>query len=428
MSEEASDDSPDSGTLRPSAFRAVLVSILLIAVGQRAAMMLIPLAVVASGGSEASASAVAGLRSVGSFAVNLPAGMLMAGYGSYSVMLGGAAVLAGGISLLSFFGIPVVFGGGAVAAGLGFGAWFLARTSYVGRAVEVARRGRVLATMSGFGRTGNLIAPVVAGAMVDVVGFGGTFQALALVVLCAFVALAVFARSVRREEAVSRKAQAPSLTVFVGLARSHARTLATGALTISVIKILRTFQVVLMPLWGAAIGLSATWIGVLMSVSAVIDVAMAYPAGQLLDRVGRKAVVGMGLVVLIGGFACLAVSNSVVAFVVSSLMLGVGERANGRAVDDPCGRFCACGLRGRVLGVVEARDGPWGCRRAVCACRGYAAFARACADCRGWCRSGGDSDAVFAPGQWRRVVGGARSLRDPRRFASLPNATPAVAY
>ena len=319
-----SDDASAPGTLRPSAYRAVLVSILLIAIGQRAAMMLIPLAVVASGGSEASASAVSGLRNVGSFAVNLPAGMLMAGYGSYPVMLGGVVVLAGGISLLSFSGLPVVFGGGAVAAGLGFGAWFLARSSYVGRSVEVARRGRVLATMSGFGRTGNLVAPVVAGAMVDVVGFGGTFRALALVILCAFAALGVFARSVRRGEAAPRKAQAPSLTVFVGLARSHARTLATGALTISVIKILRTFQVVLMPLWGAAIGLSATWIGALMSVSAVIDVAMAYPAGQLLDRVGRKAVVGMGLLVLIGGFACLAVSNSVVAFVVSSLMLGVG--------------------------------------------------------------------------------------------------------
>ena len=297
---------------------AVYVSTILISTCRSAVMTLIPLYVLSSGGSEAFAASMNGLRGLGSFGVNLPAGAVMARCGARAVMIGSVALFGGGVALLLLSSYSLALTIGVVFIGAGFGSWHLSRSVYVSR--FTVTYGRALASLSGMGRFGSFLGPMAAGFVVGIVGYQNTYLLLLGLPFLVVILLGCFL--VTREPYEGSDA----CFRFVPLFREHYATLLTAGLVILVIKLVRSGSVALIPVKGVSIGMSEVSIGLLIGVSSIAEVVLAYPGGVLLDRFGPRAAAILSLIVSSTGLFFYSISE--VLYVPGTLLLSVGTGLN----------------------------------------------------------------------------------------------------
>jgi MFS family permease len=88
---------------------------------------------------------------------------------------------------------------------------------------------------------------------------------------------------------------------------------------------MRAARQLLVPLFGTLIGLDAATIGVVYSLSAVLDMAMSYPAGVAMDRLGRRWTGIPCMLVFIVGLCALPLADSLYGLLAAALVLGLGN-------------------------------------------------------------------------------------------------------
>jgi MFS family permease len=87
----------------------------------------------------------------------------------------------------------------------------------------------------------------------------------------------------------------------------------------------RSARLVLVPLWGAHVGLSASATAVIFGVTGGIEMLLFYPAGSVMDRFGRLWV-AVPCVVLLGvGLALLPLTHGAAAVLGASAVAAVGN-------------------------------------------------------------------------------------------------------
>lgn len=295
----------------------VYVPSLLMAVSQEALTILLPLYMLEIGASPAFAALVVGLRGVGVLLFDVPAGMLVARFGDKPVLLGGLSLILLGFALLGVTTDGWLVGFAAVALGTGHAAWMLGRQSYLADTCAPHELGRAIAAMAGLQRGGALIGPVAGGALAGAAGFPVAFAIGAASAVVAGATVLKFARAVPPHEDPDA-----SLRGTAQVLRTHAQVLATAGGTALVLQLMRASRQLLVPLFGQAVGLDVTTIGVVYSLSAVVDIALFYPSGVLADRLGRKwsAVPSMTLYAL--GLALLPLATGFYSLLAVAVLLG----------------------------------------------------------------------------------------------------------
>ncbi|HVY63898.1 MAG TPA: MFS transporter, partial [Gammaproteobacteria bacterium] len=296
----------------------VYVPSLLMAVSQEALTILLPLYVLDSGASAAFAAMIAGLRGVGVLLFDVPAGMLVARFGDKPVLLGGLGLILFSLVLLAASTNPWLIGIAAVALGTGNAAWMLGRQSYLADICSTRELGRAIAAMAGLQRGGALIGPVAGGLLAGAAGFPVAFAAGAVSAVLAAATVLAFAREVIVEHDHRDAGFAGTLTVLA----EHRGVLATAGGSALVLQLMRTARQLLVPLFGEHVGLSVTTIGVIYSLSTVVDIALFYPSGVLADRWGRKwsAVPSMALYAV--GLAVLPLASGFYSLLAAAALLG----------------------------------------------------------------------------------------------------------
>lgn len=256
---------------------------LLLGIPAQASLVLLPLFVLELGGTPAAAAAVVGWRGLGMMAMDLPAGMLAARHGERGVMIAASAVVAG--ALFAYATSPGLawFYAIAFVSGAGGSSFLLGRMAYISVVHAGLERGRVIAMIAGGMRASALIGPLGGTAIAHVAGYPAAFVTGGVMMLCGLVCIVVFAGHAPRQDDVPRWRGYPHLLLEF---RGVFATAGTAAVTFMLLRAART---VLLPLTGAAIGLDAPTIGFVVFVSALVDVAMFYPAGVMMDRRGRRA-------------------------------------------------------------------------------------------------------------------------------------------
>lgn len=262
---------------------SVYLPAILLGVPAQAILVLLPLYVLDLGGSVAAASAAVGFRGLGMMAADLPAGMLAARFGDRAIMLA-ATVLFGG----AFVGYALVDSVALLFAiaflhGAGGSSFLLGRMSYITAVCPPANRGRVIAMIAGAMRVSALIGPIVGGSIVALAGYQVAFLCAAVSVSLGCVCVASFTtddRSFVREVKLSEVSR---------IVVEYRRVFATAGVVAVVFMLMRAARTVLIPLVGAHVGLDVTTIGLVVSISALVDVAMFYPAGMIMDARGRRA-------------------------------------------------------------------------------------------------------------------------------------------
>jgi MFS family permease len=297
----------------------VYVPSLLMAVSQEALTILLPLYMLDIGASPAFAALVVGLRGIGVLLFDVPAGMLVARFGDKPVLLGGLALILAGFFLLSVTTEPWLIGFAAVALGTGHAAWMLGRQSYLADICAPQELGRAIAAMAGLQRGGALFGPFAGGTLAGLAGYPVAFAVGAASAVVAGATVLAFARAVPPHDNPDA-----SFAGTVAVLRAQRGVLATAGGSALVLQLMRATRQLLIPLFGQAVGLDVTTIGLVYSLSTVVDIALFYPSGVLADRFGRKWSAVPSMVLYALGLALLGFWSLLAVAVLLGFANGIG--------------------------------------------------------------------------------------------------------
>lgn len=335
----------------------VYVPSFLQAAGQMAITVLLPLYVLSLGQHAAAASAIVGLWGVGSLLANLPAGVLVSRHGDKFVMV--LALLAGlvaGVGM-AFTREPWLLSVFTFLFGASGGGWLLARLSFMTEAAPPALRGRAISLLGGTQRLGGFVGPVSCGWLASRHGFTVAFLAASVLMFAGLLLVLRYTRGVRAPApstpagiAAAAVSQRPGLGSQWHVLRTHRRVFSTAGLAVVAIALVRSAYALLIPLWGAHIGLDAAHIGLIFSVLSGIDMLLFYPVGIVMDRWGRKWV---GIPCLLGiatSLLLLPFTASLAALAGVALLCGFANGLGSGIVMTMGSDFAPAERRGEFLG------------------------------------------------------------------------------
>lgn len=297
----------------------IYVPTLLSAIARGAALVLLPLYALDTAEGAVLAAAVVGLRSAGTMIVDVPSGAFIDRIGDKAVMLLGLGLLVVTAVVAAFAESALLLAVVAVAFGIGTGAWLMGRLAQVTERVHFEQRGRVVSVMAGLERAGAVVGPLLAGFAAEFLGYQQGFLFTAVLFGIAFLFCAVFAtKSKPRAGHLDRARLTPILL-------KYSQIFIRGGAVMTVLSFLRNGRQLIIPVWGVAIGLDPSEIGLAFSLSSIVDMLMFYPAGLIMDHIGRKAALVPCLLLLGLSFALLPLTDSFWEFVAVAMLSGLGN-------------------------------------------------------------------------------------------------------
>ncbi len=260
----------------------------------------------------------------GSLMGDVPAGVLFG-------RLGPRRSMVAGIGLLTFFtlamswarSIPelIVYG---FVSGLGMAIWSIARHAYLAAVPPTHRRGRAIAIFGGINRIGFFVGPLVGGMIAAAYGYRTAFVLFSALGGLALLFPLLFAENVTGIYEPPRGGMRGHARHLFAMLRREKRTFSTAGVGLFLAAMIRGGRNVIIPLYAAdVVGLNVQQIGLIMGLSAAIDMLMFYPAGLIMDSVGRKFAIvpcfliqgiGMALVPLTGSYGALLAATLIIGF------------------------------------------------------------------------------------------------------------------
>ena len=331
---------------------AVYLPALLYGIGQGAIAPVVALSATHLGASVAVAGLVVAAAGLGQVIGDIPAGALTNRIGERRAMLGATVLVA--LALLACLLVPTVWGL-AIAigcTGVAGAVWGLARQAYLSEAVPIELRARALSTLGGVQRIGSFIGPFLGAAAMKFLGTDGAYWVhfVAAVLACGVLVSLPDVESVRRTRG-SRPVAAQSTWVVI---REHIpvlRTLGVGALLVGAV---RASRQVVIPLWALHIGLDAQTTSIIFGLSGAVDMLLFYPAGSVMDRLGRKWVAVPSMFVLGLAHLLLPLTHSTVTLTAVALLMGVGNGLGAGVIMTLGRRRVSTGRQGAVPRGVQA--------------------------------------------------------------------------
>ena len=334
-----------------SPYRRLLLPIyapsMLMAVGQQAVLILLPLYALHLGGGASWAAAILGFRGLGAWLADVPAGLAAARFGDKAVMLVGLGLLSvAGLALSVVENLPML-AAVALLYGMGMSNWLLGRISYVTDTCAIDERGRAVSVMAGIQRTGTFLGPAIGGYLAQNVGYDVAFLAAGISAVAAAVIVVLFTANVHGAGA----GEQTHLATITDIVITHRRVLITAGGAALALTLMRAARLLLVPVWGTSVGLDAAQIGLLYSLSVVVELAMFYHVGIAMDSRGRKSTAVPCMALLALSLALLPTVSGFYSLLAVSLLAGVGNGFGTGLVLTLGSDFAPATRRGEFLGV-----------------------------------------------------------------------------
>jgi MFS family permease len=345
-------------------------STFLVAAGLGATLPVTPLFAQELGAGVGLAGIAVAMRGLGTMTLDVPAGLLVSRIGDRRVMVWGAAITAAVAAATASVASSALLLALLFASGAALALWAMARLHFLTEQVPAELRGRALSLAGGTGRFGMFVGPSAGGLFAERFGLEAAFVFQGVATAGAALLLIVGFRRLKAAHEPPHLSEVPASPVaepsLLELLREHAGPL-TGAGTIAIVlQFLRTARHLLVPLWGDSIGLSVAEIGLVVGLSSGLDMLLFYPAGQLMDRRGRRATGVPSLTLLSLGIALLPWATGFGSLLAVGLVLGLGNGLSagfvmtlGADLSPVAGRSRFLGLW-RLLGDVGTAAGPIG--------------------------------------------------------------------
>ncbi|MCX7235114.1 MAG: MFS transporter, partial [Burkholderiales bacterium] len=301
---------PAAFSLRQIALTAFGPS-LLFGLGEGAILPVIPLTARAMGASVPLTALLVGLIGIGSLLSNIPASLLTMRHGERWAIVAGAIWCVVAMALCGWSGNLGGFAMGCFMIGMSQAIFSLARQSYLTEVVPVEYRARVMSTLGGTMRIGMFIGPFVAAAAIHFYGLAGAYG-VGMAALLASGALAarlpdLKMRAVNQhQDATSGKPSALTILSTLRVNRHVFVTLGLGMLLVSAV---RTTRQTAIPLWADNLAIDAAVTAVIYGLASGVEMLLFYPAGKVMDQMGRRWVVVPSLVFMGAGLLLLPLTH-----------------------------------------------------------------------------------------------------------------------
>ena len=183
-----------------------------------------------------------------------------------------------------------------------------------------------MSLVGGTVRLGWVLGPIAGGYVGKIYGLQSVYFAQAAVCLLAALFILISSSHYRMGSRERRgDLPQPSGVPFLRTVHGRWRAVLLAGLVVITLQMLRIGRQILIPLWGERLAWDVAAIGLIFGLARAIELILVYPAGTLMDRLGRKwaAVpclllqsVGLALIPLTGGFSGL---------LLVSLLAGIGN-------------------------------------------------------------------------------------------------------
>jgi MFS family permease len=307
---------------------AVLAPNLFYATGRGAIVPVIPLVAVQMGADNATAALIGALLLVGELVTTLLASWLVVRFGERNSMMLGAVTSIGGAVCSMLAPGPAALGVGVCLIGCASSVYLVARQAWVAVAVPARQRGRAYSLVAGSQRIGMLVGPFVTAALLLVAdhprwSFGIT---IAMSVGVVVVLLVWPTPADPHLDVDENDEQLPGVLTTMWRQRGVLMRLGVAA---AVLAAVRAVRLVIVPLWGANLGMDAFQVTLVVGACNAVDVALFYMGGQITDRFGRMWVSVPTLVGFAVAFAGLAASarlpGEIATYIAMSVLMAIAN-------------------------------------------------------------------------------------------------------
>ncbi|UFU03600.1 MFS transporter [Ruania suaedae] len=311
--------------LRPL-IRGVYLPALLFSVGIGAMTPMVVVSATALGASGATAALLAALIPVGHILADLPAGALTSRFGERATMIASSAVAMAALTACALAPNLVVLGAGVLIVGATAAVYGLARQAYLTEVIPPMQRARALSSLGGVGRIGIFVGPFLGAALV--LGRPDPAPSYWLAVATSLASALVVWRAAPHEPsrapARGHTADRPRASIR-SVFRDHRAVFLTLGTAVVLVGSMRGARQTVLPLWTESLGYAPAVTSVVFGIAGAVDMLLFYPAGKIMDRMGRLwiAVPSMlvtGLSMLFLPFAETLLTVSIVA-----VLLGLGN-------------------------------------------------------------------------------------------------------
>ncbi len=208
----------------------------------------------------------------------------------------------------------------------------LARHAFMTTRVPPAFRARALSLLGGSARLGAFLGPLAAALLLQISGTDTTVVWFFLTCSAALVALVLFGPDPEKPAKPAPRGAQNHPAGQPGIMHTmwdHRGVLARLGLAASAMSAVRSARLVILPLWGLALGLDAATIALVVGISGAVDFAFFYPSGHIMDRFGPFWAAVPPMLITGAGFLALALSRDLTAasgwYVAMAVLLGLGN-------------------------------------------------------------------------------------------------------
>jgi MFS family permease len=205
-----------------------------------------------------------------------------------------------------------------IISGFGAALWNLSRHAYLSEVTTKANRGRAIALFGGTNRLGGFLGPVVGGFLAAQYSLRLPFLMFGILALITIPLAIIFIEKGK----MSRRQQHHNL---FGVLQQHHKILLTAGLGQLGAQMVRAARNVVIPLYGSSIGLGLESIGLIMSLSAFVDVVLFYPAGVIMDKWGRKYAIVPSFTLQALGLLIIPFATGFAGLLFAAMVTGMGN-------------------------------------------------------------------------------------------------------
>jgi len=269
---------------------------------------------------------IVSMRGAGALLFDLPAGAIISRVGKLPALVLSSAAAVAAAAATGIIRRPVPLALLTVAMGAVHVLWVLSIQTHLRQNLPSHRRGRVMSLVGGTSRAGWVLGPIVGGYVGKLFGLHVVYFGQAILCFCALIVLLIGSHHYRCR-AIERKGEsfrAPGIP-FLRTVQGNWRAFLLVGLVVITLQLLRSGRQTILPLWGQRIGLDVAAIGLIFGLSRAVELFLFYPAGVLMDRLGRKWASVPCILILSLGLALIPTTGGFPGLFIVSVIAGIGN-------------------------------------------------------------------------------------------------------
>jgi MFS family permease len=263
---------------------------------------------------------------IGMLIGDIPTGTILRRFGLKQTMLAGIALVAvatSGLFWAPSIPIAMLF---RILSGFGVSLYAVSRHTWISSSIPAESRGRAIALLGGVFRIGKFAGPVIGGLIASAYGLRTPFLLFGIAYGIAFVNVAIFMAKMPAGIQQTNEHGKFQTGLLLDALKSQFGVLKTAGLGYLFFQMVRTGPTIFIPLFAAdVLGMDVGTIGIIMSLTSAMDVAMFIPAGIIMDRLGRKHAILSSAVILALGMSIIPFTNSTLTLSLAGMLTGLGN-------------------------------------------------------------------------------------------------------